>query len=48
MLVGKGWGGEREVKGCHGERVIMEQSVGLNGRPSTVMKKTTSQSKVIM
>ncbi|KAL7645732.1 UNVERIFIED_CONTAM: hypothetical protein RMT77_002609 [Armadillidium vulgare] len=48
VIGGNGWEGERAVKGHHGERLVVEHSLGAGGRPSTVVKKSTSQSKFII
>lgn len=44
----KDFDARRAVKGTTGERVVVERTKDPLGRPSTVVKKITSQSRLVM
>lgn len=48
FVVGDDFAGHRAVEGKTGQRVVVERTEDPLGRPSTVVKKVTSQSRVIM
>ena len=47
-FLGDAWEGQRRVEGTAGEKVIVQRSQGGTRNPSTVVKKITSQSRVVM
>lgn len=46
--VGEDFDAKREVQGKTGHQVVVERTKDDLGRPSTVVKKVTSQSRVVM
>ncbi|KAK8750898.1 hypothetical protein OTU49_015049 [Cherax quadricarinatus] len=48
VIGGEDFNAKREVQGRTGHRVVVERSKDSQGRPSTVVKKITSQSRVVI